>query len=229
MRVQPGLLVSVRSAEEAIAAVSGGAAVVDVKEPLRGPLGMAGIPVWQAVRAAVPAEIPVSVALGELSEWLDRSPPPRDAFAGIGFRKMGLAGAGPGWFEDWARIRHSWGDGPPWIAVIYADWALAGSPDPEDVIAAAAEARCAGVLIDTWEKGSRSPLSLSWADRVGRIQDTVGLVALAGGLDVDDIRALGPLAPDLFAVRGAACAGSDRAGTIDAGRVARLVAACGGA
>ena len=36
-----GLLVSVRSAEEAITAVKAGADLIDVKEPARGPLGMA--------------------------------------------------------------------------------------------------------------------------------------------------------------------------------------------
>ncbi|MGI9178650.1 MAG: (5-formylfuran-3-yl)methyl phosphate synthase, partial [Pirellulales bacterium] len=36
-----GLLVSVRSVEEAIEAVEGTAAIVDIKEPSRGPLGRA--------------------------------------------------------------------------------------------------------------------------------------------------------------------------------------------
>src|SRR5947209_8028398 len=37
----PGLLVSVRSAAEARAALDGGAALIDIKEPARGPLGRA--------------------------------------------------------------------------------------------------------------------------------------------------------------------------------------------
>ena len=40
-RDRPGLLVSVRSADEAIAALAGGADVIDVKEPNRGALGAA--------------------------------------------------------------------------------------------------------------------------------------------------------------------------------------------
>ncbi|GIS63269.1 MAG: hypothetical protein CM1200mP2_54940 [Planctomycetaceae bacterium] len=39
-----GLLVSVRSGQEARAAIEGGCAVLDVKEPAHGPLGMAGPP-----------------------------------------------------------------------------------------------------------------------------------------------------------------------------------------
>ncbi len=90
------LLVSVRSAEEARAAVRGGAAIIDVKEPARGPLGRADAVVWSQVRAVVPAAIPVSIALGELSECsVDDQP----FFNGISYRKVGLAGAG----RDWER------------------------------------------------------------------------------------------------------------------------------
>ena len=39
----PQLLVSVRSAEEARAALEGGAALIDVKEPSRGSLGSASV------------------------------------------------------------------------------------------------------------------------------------------------------------------------------------------
>ena len=90
------LLVSVRSASEALAALEGGAAVIDVKEPDRGPLGRADASVWSEVRAAVPYGTPVSVALGELTEWVDGRPQAeRGRLRGFAFRKVGLAGAGP--------------------------------------------------------------------------------------------------------------------------------------
>src|SRR5947209_7857771 len=92
------LLVSVRSAEEARAALEGGAAVIDVKEPDRGPLGRADPSIWAEVRAAVPMATPVSVALGELYEWVGDDAPgdlsPLDASAGFTYRKLGLARAG---------------------------------------------------------------------------------------------------------------------------------------
>ncbi len=223
----PSLLVSVRSAVEARAAVSGGAAVVDVKEPDRGPLGMADLAVWSDVRAVVPADIRVSVALGEVKDWIDKAVPPASAFSGIAFRKIGLAGAGDRWAEDWAALRLRFGGETPWIAVIYADWVEARAPEPDAVIAEARRAGCAGVLVDTWSKSPGSArVDLSWRGIVGRIKAEVGLVALAGGLDRDRIVALRGLAPDLFAVRGAACAGGDRREAIDAGRVADLARAC---
>ena len=67
----PGLLVSVRSADEARAALAGGADVIDIKEPGRGPLGRADEATWRAVRAEVAGRVPVSAALGELAAWLN--------------------------------------------------------------------------------------------------------------------------------------------------------------
>src|SRR6516162_4075910 len=103
-----GLLVSVRSAEEARAAVEGGATVVDVKEPDRGPLGRASGETWRAVLEMVPPSIPVSVALGELGEWQGGL----GSLEGIAFRKLGLSGAGADWRGRWAEIRRLEGDGP---------------------------------------------------------------------------------------------------------------------
>jgi uncharacterized protein (UPF0264 family) len=51
------------------------------------------------------------------------------------------------------------------------------------------------------------------------------LIALAGGLDLAAIVRLAPLAPDLFAVRGAACGGGDRHGRVECERVAAIVQA----
>lgn len=223
----PALLVSVRSAAEARAAVWGGAAVVDVKEPDRGPLGMADLSVWADVRAGVPANIRVSVALGDLKDWIGKPVPPLSAFSGIAFRKLGLAGAGDRWVDDWADLRLRFGGATPWIAVIYADWVEAKAPEPDAVIAEARRAGCAGVLVDTWSKSSGSArVDLSWRTMVERIKAEVGLVALAGGLDRDRIAALRDLAPDLFAVRGAACQRGDRRAAIEVGRVTELARAC---
>src|SRR5262245_33040885 len=100
-----GLLVSVRSADEARAALAGGAAVIDVKEPDRGPLGRADARVWRDVRRVVPPTISVSVALGELPDWADQSSPAPSSFDGIAYRKLGLAGSGLDWASRWARLR----------------------------------------------------------------------------------------------------------------------------
>jgi uncharacterized protein (UPF0264 family) len=234
-----GLLVSVRSVPEARAALAGGASVIDVKEPERGPLGCAEVQVWRDIRGVVPAGLPVSVALGELRDWVrgGRRPPEPGQFDGLAYRKLGLsgAGAGAGWERAWAALRREWGPGPSWIAVVYADWARAEAPDPDAVAEAAMAAEdCAGLLIDTWDKSRPSPIAADafwcrWFDRVRTRSGGPLLIALAGGLDAAAIARLAPLGPDLFAVRGAACDGGDRRGAIDPGRVAVLVRAVAGA
>ncbi len=222
------LLVSVRSATEARAAVEGGAGFVDVKEPARGPLGRADYHVWAEVRAAVPHGTPMSVALGELNEWRGDAPE-RAWFHGFAFRKLGLAGAGPRWAEAWARLRREWGDGPSWVAVVYADWQAADAPPPEHVLdAALASDDCAGVLIDTWDKSRPSPVDLSWSRWFDRARRGGRLTALAGGLDVSAILRLAQLRPDVVAVRGAACANGDRDAEVQAERVAELARAAAG-
>src|SRR4051794_20645147 len=85
----PGLLVSVRDAAEAAAALRGGADVIDVKEPRRGPLGRADDATVAAVVAAVAGRRPVSAALGELADAGAAAP----AVPGLAFVKWGLAGA----------------------------------------------------------------------------------------------------------------------------------------
>lgn len=224
-----GLLVSVRSAVEAQAACKGGATVVDIKEPRLGPLGRASEATWRAVRRAVPPEVPVSVALGELADLRPGSIPPED-LAGIAFRKAGPAGLGRDWPRRWDEARRADAAATRWVAVAYADWRQAGAPDPDAVIAAALAADdCPGVLVDTWDK-SAGPLidsTPTWRDRVAAIQGSGRFVALAGRLNLAEICRLRPLGPDLFAVRGAACRGGRRDAEVCADRVAGLVASIG--
>jgi uncharacterized protein (UPF0264 family) len=217
-----GLLVSVRSVEEANEAVLGGASIIDIKEPARGPLGRADLATWRAILENVPPSIPVSVALGELTDWIDDE----QSCPGICFQKLGLAGAGVDWQTRWDKIRRSGPAGASWVAVAYADWEQARSPEPSLVLDAAIEATdCSGILVDTWDKTKPSPIEPSdrWRKWIERARQNGRFVALAGGLDASAIVRLAPLGPDLFAVRGAACESGDRNGAVKAELVARLV------
>jgi uncharacterized protein (UPF0264 family) len=226
------LLVSVRSAIEAETAVAGGAAIIDVKEPSRGPLGRADCSTWHEVRSVVPGSIPVTVALGELKEWLspDHVALSAASWRGIALYKIGLSHAGPDWRDQWNEIRpcldDRWGASPARVAVVYLDWGRAQAPDPDAVVRAALEARdCQGVLFDTWDKSRRTRFDLSWRRHIASVRDSGRFVALAGSLDAEAIRRLRPLDPEVFAVRGAACRAGERGGVIDRQRVAELVAA----
>jgi (5-formylfuran-3-yl)methyl phosphate synthase len=216
-----GLLVSVRSVEEAAVALDGGADVVDVKEPSRGPLGRAHESIWRGVSAFAVAERPLSIALGELADWPDAGAPEPSRFDGFSFRKLGLASSGVDWAVDWRRLRARFGDGPGWVAVAYSDWEAAAAPAPGAVLAEAIVAGCPGILVDTFDKTRRSTVDLSWRRWVDRAHEAGLFVAIAGGLEAVDFKRLAPLGPDLFAVRGAACAGG-RQGTLAFDRVSEL-------
>jgi len=222
-----GLLVSVRNAEEARIACRAGAAVVDVKEPARGGLGAADRGVWQRVVDAVGACTAVSVAAGELIE-----PAAVEQLAGtrgIRFAKLGLAGcaARSDWPRSWAQRLDRFPSGVRRVAVVYADWPRCGAPPPGEVVRQAARLQCSAVLFDTYDKDGSTlvdHLTLGELRRLaGDIRAAGMRLALAGSLTASHIPPLLRLAPDLIAVRGAACRGG-RIGRIDSVRVRRLVA-----
>ncbi len=220
------LLVSVRSPEEAQTALTGGSSILDVKEPKRGSLGRASFATWSEVRRVVPPNVPLSVALGELHEWSEAAPSaPPDAFDGLTYRKLGLARAGPNWRLDWRALRDSAPKQGHWIAVAYADWRLADAPSADEVLDAAIDAPdIAGVLLDTWSKTGPAWRPTDWRSWAERVR-TAGLtLAVAGGLTREMIPSLEILAPDIVAVRGAACEDGDRRRGVDPGRVAELAA-----
>src|SRR5260370_21544292 len=137
-----GLLVSVRSAAEALRALGGGATLIDGKEPDNGSLGRAADRVIAEVVAVVAGRCPVSAALGELIDDGGDALP-----AGLAFVKWGLAGHGPGTWR--ARLDARRDFGAEGVAVAYADWQGARAPAIHDVFAFAAP-RPGGVpVLDT--------------------------------------------------------------------------------
>jgi uncharacterized protein (UPF0264 family) len=223
------LLVSVRNATEAEAALRGGAQLIDVKEPVNGPLGKASDAAIENVVRAVSGRVCVSAALGEISVG-DELPSVR-AIAGLAYVKVGLAGLGGGlWQERVASllpgIARRYPDAVA-VAAAYADWRLAGAPSVNDVCEFAVEQGRGVLLIDTFAKAARQSL-LNWlsAPEICRLSDrcrSAGVkVALAGSLSPEQIDKLLPLRPDWIAVRGAACDGG-REGVVSEQKV-RLLA-----
>jgi uncharacterized protein (UPF0264 family) len=231
---RPGLLVSVRSAEEACAALAGGADVIDVKEPDQGPLGAADANTIAEIVRTVNGRALVTAAAGEMVDRLkaidNQSSEPMPQ--GVSFAKLGLARAAlrPRWQFEWERAAHSLridGDHAhacP-VAVVYADWAAAESPRPEQIHSAAVDIGCRVLLIDTWDKSHGSLMSIWPFDQlcsyVARVRASGLSVVLAGSLDGPNLLAASELRPQLVAVRGAACV-DGRGGAVSKDRVALL-------
>jgi uncharacterized protein (UPF0264 family) len=221
------LLVSVRSAREAMRAVEAGADIIDVKEPARGSLGRADALVWKDVAKVLPPGLPLSVALGELSEWVrpDETVLLAEAWSRISFRKLGLAGAGRNWRSAWRdlRLRLDGEQGPAWIAVAYTDWRAASAPDPYAVLEVASETPSVlGVMLDTWSKSEPFRVNAAWIDWAHQARDAKLSLAIAGGQDRETLPGLAAIAPDVVGVRGAVCRGGRRLGDLDPSRVAEL-------
>lgn len=227
------LLVSVRSAEEAAAALRGGAALIDVKEPRHGSLGRAKEAVIAEVTRLVGGRCPVSAALGELLE--DRGEVWPIEEAPLSFVKWGLAGCaahgGAVWRNElWLAARGLTERQPSCraVAVAYADWRQAHAPRPEEVCDFAITHATGAFLVDTWHKDGSTLLdwlSLTEIERLRERCRAAGVpMALAGSLGSAEIQTLLPLRPDWFAVRGAVCQGRQRGAAIDEGKVRQLAA-----
>jgi uncharacterized protein (UPF0264 family) len=227
-----GLLVSVRSAEEADAALSGGADLIDVKEPARGPLGVAEAEVVAAVVDRVAGRVPVSAALGEWSpnaiteaHWhLELK---------LDYVKWGLAGysPSPGWGEDLLDTRRELPLGMEMVAVAYADWERAKSVPPGELVKFAKRFRFRAFLLDTFGKDGKTLLDFVKPPVVGELVESlrrVGVrVALGGSLRPEQVKQLKGVNPDWYAVRTSVCAAGKRDGVIDPSRVKRWKDAIG--
>ena len=232
----PSLLVSVRNVHEARAALAGGCDLLDVKEPNRGPLGMADPDVIAAVAQFAAADRKASAgacsaALGELVDWRSKTSefllPP-----GVGYVKFGSAylDTPNSWIDAWqhalSRLAAPARPDLQCVAVAYADWRRANSLAPTRLLEAAHAVACPVLLIDTFDKSAGSLLELMELSELRKLCDAThraGMkIALAGRLDCVQFPALAEARPDILGVRGAACIGGRRSAAVSAEAVRTL-------
>jgi uncharacterized protein (UPF0264 family) len=223
----PKLLLSVRSAPEAALALAAGVDLIDVKEPLRGPLGAAASETIDEILRLAGRSAATSVAYGELLQC-ELNGGLRDPRGGTRFEatlwpdyvKVGLSGCASisDWPRRWGELLESMHPRATPVAVIYADGNRANSPPPAEIVAQARQLKHAAVLIDTYDKRGPGLLRLCSLAMVQALIDEVHAshmeIAVAGQLTLDDALAVAPLKPDYIGVRGAVCR-PDRNGDID--------------
>lgn len=228
------LLVSVRSATEAVAAREGGADLVDAKDPRSGALGPVTPGTLREILAAVSADRPVTAALGDaLDEETIRGRARTASLPGVAFVKIGFAGVTGA--SRIASLTSAAVDGAcdpnpaDVVGVAYADAAGGTTPPIDELIDAIAGAGARGLLIDTaFKDGPGLPGLVDTESVVGWIRRAraAGLfVALAGKLRASDLAWARDAGADIAGVRGAACVGG-RSGQIEAGRVRLLRQQC---
>jgi (5-formylfuran-3-yl)methyl phosphate synthase len=228
------LLVSAATAEDAAAALDGGADIIDAKDPSAGALGAVTLDVFTRIVTAVGAARPVTAALGD-----GASPASVEAdarmFAALGATlvKIGLSGtldsdAAHAVATGAVRGARAGRSGAGVVLVAYADRPHA-RVSPIALLEVASAAGAAGVLLDTADK--RGPrltelATLAWLTEWTGLAHRRSLsVALAGRLQAEDLPIARRSGADVAGVRGAACEGG-RSGRIVAARVRGLCTAC---
>ncbi len=207
------LLVSVKNAAEAAAALAGGADIVDAKEPSAGALGPVTLDVLRDIISTVDAVRPVSAALDDAEDTTTVARRVRAyAVQGLAFVKIGFAG-----ITDAARVRDLIASAVDAasphtcevIAVGYADFDRVGGIPCDVLFGAAIRSGAAGVLIDTADKVGPGLLQLvppATLRRYASAAHDCGLrIALAGKLSAIDLSRLRKIGADIAGVRGAAC------------------------
>ena len=227
------LLISVTTEDEVAAALQGGADIIDVKNPAEGALGGSFPWVLRAVRAATPAGVPVSAALGDAPNL-----PGTMALAALGaaacgpqYVKLGLMG--PRQVADALHLLRAvcrtvaeFSSRTAVIAAAYADAERVGAFPPLELPAVAAAAGARGCLLDTALKtGDNLFAHLDDGQLARFVADCRrrGLLsALAGSLTAADIPRIQAIGPDIIGFRTAACRGDRVHGRIDACAVRHL-------
>jgi uncharacterized protein (UPF0264 family) len=237
--VRVRLLVSVRSADEVESAWQGGADIVDAKESSTGPLDQVSPQVLRAIRARLPLDRPLSVALGNPNhlERLDRRLD--EITVPVDYLKPGLAGAdtdrAAALLERAVQRAAGMPGRPVVVAAGYADFRAAGSLPPAALVDLASAHGAAGMLLDTFAKDRGNLFSYITAGELSGLSHRLAAagcwLALGGGLgpgDVDRVRETGAA---ILGVRGAACDGG-RGGMLAVAKVRDLadrIAALSGA
>ncbi|HIE68944.1 MAG TPA: hypothetical protein EYP98_01610 [Planctomycetes bacterium] len=214
-----GFLASVVSESEALICASLGADIIDAKNPAAGALGALPLATVRAIRAAVPAHVPVSATVGDPEEDADAVARAvvEMAATGVDIVKIGFR-AGATAHAVVRRLSTLQLDSGRLVAVLLAEHGV-----DLDLVAGFARAGFAGVMLDTGDK-KRGALP----DIVGR-DELVSFVAaahenklfagLAGSLKAEHVPYLLSFSPDVLGFRGGLCRAGERVSQIDADAV----------
>jgi (5-formylfuran-3-yl)methyl phosphate synthase len=222
------LLVSARSADEALLCAAAGVDFIDLKEPGHGALGGLAIETIAAVVAALrraAITLPVSATIGdwpmhERARIVERVH--AVAQCGVHYVKVGITG------EAGAReVLDALAALPYAIVPVF----IADRGVDQSLLAHALRLRFPALMLDTADKLAGSLFDVmavpALADFVARVRSAGALAGLAGALRLAHLPQLAALAPDFAGFRSAVCAGA-RSGAIDAARLRDLVAALHG-
>lgn len=210
-----GLLASVNSLDEALAALDIGVDIIDLKQPAQGALGALPIADVTEIVRAISGRCPVSATIGDLPLQPDTVFNAVKAMSttGVDYIKIGFF-AGGDWQATLDRLSTLTAQGHQLIAVLLAD----AEPD-RTPLSALKTAGFKGAMLDTQNKQRGAltqimPFSTIAAFVADAKQQNL-LCGLAGALRLNDIATLLPLQANYLGFRGALCEQHQRTARLD--------------
>jgi uncharacterized protein (UPF0264 family) len=207
------MLASVRSLDEALIALEGGADLIDLKEPSRGALGALDHAAVRICVQAISGRRPVSATIGDLPSMdpqLMAAAVERMADTGVDYIKIGFFSS-PRAF-DCANALSKLANRARLVGVMFAD-------EPYDLALVDELARSgfAGAMLDTAHKTGKTLRDWRSGNELEKfVTRSRGLLTgLAGSLRQEDIPPLLAIVPDYLGFRGAICRNGDRGKILD--------------
>jgi (5-formylfuran-3-yl)methyl phosphate synthase len=224
-------MISVVSAMEAREAISGGAEILDIKNPAEGSLGAQPPFVIREIKGISAGKTEISAAIGDMPNL-----PGTAALAALGAAASGADYVKVGLFgprneaeavrllrevqQSVCELRTSI------IAAAYADFERASTLNPAYLPGMAAKAGVKGCLLDTAVKDGHTLFDYINSQAVRALVEqahAAGLLfGIAGALRERDLLLARDLGVDVVGIRTAACRNSERAGPLEAARVRQL-------
>ena len=228
------VLISIRSFEELLPAIEGGANIIDLKNPSEGSLG-ASYP-WLIKKIRNYGEdFTLSVAIGDMPNLPGTASLAASGAATCGADIIKIGLLGPKSFEDGVKLLKSVVKAVKTvdqnILVVgagYADFKLFKGINSMDIPAICNSAGADVAMLDTYTKDGRKLFNFIDSEKLRKFVNKAHkynlIVALAGSLGSEDMKKLYDLGSDIIGFRGAVCSESDRKnGIIEINRVKKIV------
>jgi len=228
------VLISIRSFEELVPAIEGGADIIDLKNPNEGSLGASFPWLIKKVRSHG-NNFPLSVAIGDMPNLPGTAALASSgaAICGVDIIKVGLYG--PRTFNEGLELLKSvvkaTKDVNQDILVVgagYADFKSFNGIDSIEIPTICKLARADIAMLDTYTKDGRKLFDFIDSEKLKKFvkiaHENNLLAALAGSLKLEDIKKINDLGADIIGFRGEACSGSDRKnGIVEINRVQKII------
>jgi uncharacterized protein (UPF0264 family) len=216
--------------------ISGGADIIDVKNPKEGALGANFPRVIRQIKEILPKNLELSATLGDLPNLPGTASLAAlgAVVSGVDYVKVGLFGVKTSeeattLMTEVVKAVKDYDSNLKTIASGYADFQSVGCVSPLELPSVAYEAEADGILVDIHTKNGIDNLFSFLNDEqlrkfVTQAHKNNLLAALAGSLDTQHISRVHNLGTDIIGVRGAVCSKKDRlAGKLEKEKVATFV------